>query len=271
MLFRAGGKANKMLDEVIITKAIVSTYLNKLQDNLELDVAIVGGGPSGLVAGYKLARAGRKVAMFERKLSLGGGMWGGGMMMNEIVVQEEAKRVLDEFGVPSSQFQPGYHTADSVTCTTTLASKACLAGLKVFNLVSVEDVMVRDGRVTGLVVNWSAVELAGLHVDPLTIRAKWVIDATGHAAEVLRVIARKVDARLLTASGEVEGERSLWAEVAEANTLINTREAFPGVYTAGMCANAVFGSHRMGPVFGGMLLSGEKAAQEVGRRLDEEG
>jgi len=260
-----------MLDEVIISRAIVSTYLQKLQDHLELDVAIVGGGPSGLVAGYKLARAGRKVALFERKLSLGGGMWGGGMMMNEIVVQEQAKRILDEFGVPSKEFQPGYHTADSVLCSTTLASKACLAGLTVFNLVSVEDVMVRDSRVTGLVINWSAVEMGGLHVDPLTIRAKWVIDATGHAAEVLGVISRKVDARLLTENGRVMGERSLWADVAETNTLGNTREAFPGVYTAGMCANAVFGSYRMGPVFGGMLLSGEKAAQEVHRRLGEEG
>ena len=133
--------------------------------------------------------------------------------------------------------------------------------------MSVEDVMVRDSRVCGLVINWSAVEMAGLHVDPLTIRAKYVIDATGHAAEVLRVIARKVDAELLTKTGAVIGERSLNAEIAETHTLENTREAFPGVYTAGMCANAVFGSHRMGPVFGGMLLSGEKAAAEVAERI----
>jgi len=54
------------------------------------------------------------------------------------------------------------------------------------------------------------------------------------------------------------------------NTLANTREAFGGVFTAGMCANAVFGSYRMGPVFGGMLLSGEKAASMVAERLAAE-
>ena len=98
-----------MLDEIVITKAIIDRYHQKLSDNLELDVAIVGGGPSGLVAGYKLAKAGLKTAMFERKLSIGGGMWGGGMMMNEIVVQQEAKRILDEFEIPCQEYQPGYY------------------------------------------------------------------------------------------------------------------------------------------------------------------
>jgi thiazole biosynthesis enzyme len=256
-----------MLDETIITKAIINRYFDKLTDHLELDVAIVGGGPAGLVAGYKLAKAGRKVAMFERKLSIGGGMWGGGMMMNEIVVQEEARRILEEMDIPCREFQPGYWTADSVLCASTLCSQAAKAGLTIFNLVSVEDVMVREQRVVGLVINWTAVEMAGLHVDPLTVRASYTIDATGHAAEVINVIARKVDAELFTKTGSVVGERSLWAEVAESHTLNNTREAFAGVFTAGMCANATFGSYRMGPVFGGMLLSGEKAAAAVDQLL----
>ena len=35
----------------------------------------------------------------------------------------------------------------------------------------------------------------------------------------------------------------------------------------GMAANAVFGGHRMGPIFGGMLLSGKKVAQDILARL----
>src|SRR5574344_1573299 len=64
-----------MLDETIISRAIIETYMKKLISNLELDVAIVGAGPSGLVAGYYLAKAGKKVAAFERSLAVGGGMW----------------------------------------------------------------------------------------------------------------------------------------------------------------------------------------------------
>ena len=47
-----------------VSKGIISTYFNKLERNLDLDVAIVGGGPSGIVAAYYLAKAGLKVAQF---------------------------------------------------------------------------------------------------------------------------------------------------------------------------------------------------------------
>lgn len=102
-----------MLDETVISRAIIETYMKKLTDNLSVDVAIVGAGPSGLVAGYYLARAGRKVAVFERALAVGGGMWGGGMGFNEIVVQEEGRTVLDDLGIPAMRYQDGYYTIDS--------------------------------------------------------------------------------------------------------------------------------------------------------------
>ncbi|MFP4477405.1 MAG: sulfide-dependent adenosine diphosphate thiazole synthase [Desulfatibacillaceae bacterium] len=259
------------LDEKVISEAIVSEYFKKFKDSLDLDVAIVGGGPSGMTAARYLAERGRKVAMFERKLSVGGGMWGGGMCFNIIVVQEEGKRLLDEIGVPVEKYRDNYYTADAVAATTTLASRACIAGTRVFNCMSVEDVMLRevDGekRITGLVINSSPVEIAGLHVDPLVLECKVVIDATGHAIEVVRTLMRKNDVKLMTPTGDIRGEQSMWAEKAETDTIDNTREVFPGLYVAGMAANAVFGSYRMGPIFGGMLLSGEKVAREIHERL----
>ena len=245
------------MDEVIISKAITETYLKDLLESMEMEVAIVGAGPSGMTAAYYLAKNRVKVAIFERKLSVGGGMWGGGMMFNRIVVQPEGKEILDELGIATEEYQKGYYTADAVEATSTLCSRTVKAGARIFNLLSVEDVMIReDDRITGLVLNWSAVSLANLHVDPLAMRAKLVIDATGHDAEVCRIVARKAGARL-----EIRGEKSMWAEVGETAIVENTKEVCPGLLVAGMAANAVFGSPRMGPVFGGMLLSGKKAAE----------
>jgi len=34
-----------------------------------------------------------------------------------------------------------------------------------------------------------------------------------------------------------------------------------------MSANATFGSYRMGPIFGGMLLSGKKVAELIAKKI----
>ncbi len=251
------------LDDLMVSKAIIERFSQKLLNYLEVDVAIVGAGPAGLMASYALAKKGLKVAVFEKKLSVGGGMWGGGMMFNEIVVQEEGKKILDELGIDSQEYKGGYYTADSIQATTTLASYATKAGAKIFNLISVEDVMVRGERIVGLVLNWTAVNMAGLHIDPLSIKAKRLIDATGHDAELVKILRQKCGARLLTETGEIMGEKSMWADQGEKSILNNTKEVYPGVFVAGMAANAVFGDHRMGPIFGGMLLSGKKVADLI--------
>jgi sulfide-dependent adenosine diphosphate thiazole synthase len=258
-----------VLDERIITQAIIDRYFEKLKESLSIDVAIVGGGPSGLVCAYYLAESGFKVVLFERKLSIGGGMWGGGMMFNEIVVQEEGKKILDEFGIRSKLYNNGYYTADSIEAISTLCSKTVKSGVTIFNLISAEDLILRENRVTGLVLNWTAVEMANLHVDPLTIQSKFVVDATGHATEVVAILQKKNDIKLFTETGKIIGEKSLWAEAAEKDTMANTREVFPGLYVCGMAANATFGSYRMGPIFGGMLLSGEKVASLIMEELKE--
>jgi len=256
-----------MLDEVVISRAIIDRFFKKLIDNLQIDVAIAGGGPAGLTAAYYLAQRKVKVALYEKKLSIGGGMWGGGMMFNEIVVQQEAKKILDEMGIRSEIYQKNYYTADSVEAISTLTSQAVKAGAKIFNCMSVEDVKLTKDKVTGLVINWSAVEIAGLHVDPLTIGAKFVVESTGHGLEVLKIIEKKSGKPLFTKTGKIMGEKSMNAEIAETMTLENTKEIFPNVFVAGMSANAAFGSYRMGPIFGGMLLSGKKVAELILKRL----
>jgi thiamine thiazole synthase len=250
------------LDERIITRAILASQMETLLACTDVDVAVVGGGPSGLAAAAFIGERGLSVVLIEKKLSIGGGMWGGGMMFPRIVVQEEAKRLLDHFSICYTPYADGYYVASSVEAVSKLTAAACDAGVEFLNLMTVEDVMVRqDGRLSGLVINWTPVGMAGLHVDPLTIGCRYAIDATGHDAVVARLIARKSDAI------SVRGEGFMWAERAEANIIGHTREIFPGLVVTGMAANAVAGEHRMGPVFGGMLLSGEYAASLVVKEL----
>jgi thiamine thiazole synthase len=94
-----------------------------------------------------------------------------------------------------------------------------------------------------------------------------VIDATGHASEICHIVVDKLGGRLNTEGGGVMGEKPMWAEVAEKKIMENTKEVYPGLIVAGMAANAVCGTPRMGPIFGGMLLSGKRAAELALERL----
>jgi sulfide-dependent adenosine diphosphate thiazole synthase len=254
--------------EQIVSAGIVDSYFNKLKENLSVDVAIVGGGPSGLVASYYLAKQGFRVALYERKLAPGGGMWGGAMMFNEIVVREDAIHILDEFGITYKRYQEDYYTLDSVHATSALIFHATQAGVKIFNCTTIEDVVFQNNRVSGVVLNWAPVQREQMHVDPLVIMAKAVIDGTGHDCDIARILERKNNIVLNTETGKVMGERSLSIDEAERTTVENTKEIFPGLYVSGMASNGVSGGFRMGPIFGGMLLSGKKVSEIIARDLN---
>ncbi|MFO8054985.1 MAG: sulfide-dependent adenosine diphosphate thiazole synthase [Bacteroidales bacterium] len=254
--------------EQIVSSGIVDSYFSKLKENLSVDVAIVGGGPSGLVASYYLAKQGFKTALYERKLSPGGGMWGGAMMFNEIIVQKTALHILDAFKISYKHYKEDYYLLDSVHATSALIYGASQAGVKIFNCITVEDVVFQEDKVSGLVLNWAPVSREQMHVDPLVIMARAVIDGTGHDCNVARTLEQKNNIRLETATGKVVGERSLSIDEAERTTVENTKEIFPGLYVSGMASNGVSGGFRMGPIFGGMLLSGEKVAGLIAKTLN---
>lgn len=257
-----------MINDVKVARAIIESFTRKLLDHLEVDVAIAGAGPAGLMAAYELAGDGYKVAVFEKRIAIGGGMWAGGIMFNEIVVQSEARKILDELGVPYKQFDDYHFTADAVLTMVTIAEKAMNAGAKIFNGMAVEDLVWNGERVQGFVINWGTIEPLGLPVDPIAIYAKYCIDATGHNAEVTAKLAMKNKVNLNTSTGGIMGEQSMFALKGEMDVVENTKEVYPGLIVAGMASNAVFGGHRMGPIFGGMLLSGKRAAEIIKAKIE---
>jgi thiamine thiazole synthase len=262
-------KESQMAIENAISHAIVKKFSSKFLDNLTVDATIVGGGPSGLVAAKYLADAGISVALFERKLAPGGGTWGGGMLFNEAVVQSDALSILDDFNISYTEIEDakGYYTLDTVEMASGLIFGAMKAGAKIFNSVSVEDIVFKENKVGGLVINWTPVERLGMHVDPLTVIASAVLDGTGHPSEIIKLATEKAGIKIDTETGKVMGEKPMWVDKGEASTVDNTVEYYPGLFASGMSANNVRGGYRMGPIFGGMLMSGKKVAGLIAEKV----
>ena len=127
--------------EKVITRAIVSEFTKQFNEYVESDCIIVGGGPSGLVAGRNIARAGKKVVIIERNNYLGGGFWSGGYLMPKVTVRHPGERVLDELGVPYKVVSEGLVVCDAPHACASLIASACDAGVKIFNMTMLEDLL----------------------------------------------------------------------------------------------------------------------------------
>ena len=92
-----------------VTRAIVEGFSKTFNEYVESDVIIVGGGPSGLMAGKELAKSGIKTLIVERNNYLGGGFWIGGYLMNKITVRAPGQEVLDELGIPYEKVIEGLY------------------------------------------------------------------------------------------------------------------------------------------------------------------
>ena len=250
------------LEETHISKAILEAYYYKLADRITSDVIIVGAGPSGMTAGIYLARAGLKVTILEKRLAPGGGIWGGAIGMNEAVVQDEAISIMEDLDIGFKPASAGLFTVDTVEMAAGLCLRATKAGAVIFNLMTAEDVRIQWDRITGVVVNRTTIGET-LPVDPITFSAGAVIDATGHQAVIANVLHRR---GLLAVSSS--GEGAMDAASSEVFVVDKVAEVFPGLWVCGMSTCALFGGPRMGPIFGGMLRSGRRAADLIRQAFD---
>ena len=249
--------------EKVITRAIVSEFAQEFNEYVECDCIIIGGGPSGLVAGRDIARAGKKVAIIERNNYLGGGFWSGGYLMPKVTVRHPGEKLLDELGVPYKVVSEGLVVCNAPHACASLIASACNAGVRVFNMTMLEDVVIKEDKVCGAVINWSPIaslpkQIAAL--DPVAMEAPVVIDATGHDATVVK----KLEQRGLI---QTKGEGALWIERSEDLIVEYTGEAYPGLIVTGMAVGTVYGLPRMGPTFGSMFVSGEIAAKVALEKL----
>ncbi|GMU24796.1 MAG: hypothetical protein AMXMBFR13_48670 [Phycisphaerae bacterium] len=254
------------LNDEKVSRAIVSAYHEKLLRSLVSEVVIAGAGPSGLMAAALLAAKGLRVVVVERRLTPGGGVWGGAMAMNEVVIQRAALEVLDTLQVRRREASEGLYTVDSVELAAALTLQALRAGAVILNLTTVEDVRVVENRVCGVVINRSGLS-AQLPIDPVVLTARAVIDSTGHDAAVFEMVRRQ---RVPTSGDAPENPREgpMNAPEGERFVVSRTGQVWPGLWICGMTVCAVHHGPRMGPIFGGMLLSGRRVAELVGHALN---
>jgi thiamine thiazole synthase len=241
-----------------VTRAIVREFTKQFEEYVESDCIIIGAGPSGLMAGRNLAKAGKKVLIVERNNYLGGGFWIGGYLMNKVTVRHPAERILDELGIPYKEVSKGLLVADGPHACSKLIAATCDSGVKFANMTAFDDLVLKeDGRVCGAVINWTPISALPREitcVDPVGIESAIMIDATGHDAQVVK----KLEERGLI---KTKGFGAMWVERSEDLIIEHTNEAYPGLIVTGMAVSTLYGLPRMGPTFGGMLLSGEVAAE----------
>jgi thiamine thiazole synthase len=258
------------LRERDITRHIAREYYKEFDQLIESDVIIVGAGPSGLICAHDLATMGFRTLIVEQSLALGGGFWHGGYLMNKATICEPANEILEEIGVPCKRIKEceGMYMVDPPHATGALVAAAYRAGAKVLNLTRVVDLILRrEGVLEGVVVNNTTAEMAGhdiIHVDPIALESKVVVDATGHDAVVVELLHKR------QLYQPVPGNGAMWVSRSEEEVMNRTGEAYPNCFVIGLAVAAVNGTPRMGPAFGSMLLSGRYGAELIKKKLKQE-
>ncbi|KAF1800102.1 Thi4 family-domain-containing protein [Mucor lusitanicus] len=246
-----------------VSREMVTRYMNDMLHYAESDVVIVGCGSAGLSCAWELSKdPSLKIAIIEQSVSPGGGCWLGGQLFSAMVVRKPADKFLDELEIPYEEKENYVVVKHAALFTSTILSKLLMRpNVKLFNATAVEDLIVKNGKVAGVVTNWTLVTLnhnTQSCMDPNVMEAKVIVSGTGHDGPMGASGVKRLES-----IGLIEGNKgmlSLDMNAAEDDIVKYTREVVPGMVVTGMELAELDGAPRMGPTFGAMLISGQKAA-----------
>lgn len=257
--------------EATVNRAMTKRYFADMDRFAETDVVIVGAGSAGLSCAYELSKIApeTKIAIIEQSVSPGGGAWLGGQLFSAMVLRKPADKFVSELGVAFEDEGDYIVVKHAALLTSTLLSKVlAMPNVKLFNATAVEDLVVRSDKdvqggryIGGVVTNWTLVALnhdTQSCMDPNVIECQVVVSSCGHDGPMGAASVKR-----LASLGMLPSHRGMGAldmNTAEDAIVGNTREVVPGMVLCGMELAEVDGSPRMGPTFGAMFISGQKAA-----------
>eukprot|EP00244_Chara_vulgaris_P009820 TRINITY_DN42_c0_g1_i1.p1 TRINITY_DN42_c0_g1~~TRINITY_DN42_c0_g1_i1.p1 ORF type:complete len:374 (-),score=75.43 TRINITY_DN42_c0_g1_i1:828-1949(-) len=251
------------IKESTVSREMTRRYMTDMITYADTDVVIVGAGSAGLSCAYELSKnPDINVAIVEQSVSPGGGAWLGGQLFSAMIVRKPAHIFLDELGVEYDEQDTYVVIKHAALFTSTVMSKLLARpNVKLFNAVAAEDLIVKGGRVSGVVTNWALVSLnhdTQSCMDPNVMEAKIVVSSCGHDGPFGATGVKRLKSIGMVDS--LPGMKALDMNSAEDAIVRLTREVVPGMIVTGMEVAEVEGASRMGPTFGAMMISGQKAA-----------
>ena len=149
----------------------------------EAEVVVAGGGPAGIAAALAAARLGKRVVLLEQTGSLGG--MGTNALVPAVIYQSDGvnwvvgdfcRSIIEEccreMGI--DEVNPGWQEVDAEILKRIYDDRLLKAGVKLFYMIRVADVVVRSGKLESLLVATPH----GLR----KVKGEVFVDATGDAA-----------------------------------------------------------------------------------------
>ncbi|VAH82921.1 unnamed protein product [Triticum turgidum subsp. durum] len=259
------------MKESVASREMIRRYMTDMIADVNTDVIIIGTGSAGLSCAYELSKdPSVNIAIIQRSVSPGGSGWLGSQLFSAMVVRKPAHLFLDELNIEYDEQEDYVVIKHAALFTSTVLSRLLARpNVKLFNGVVVEDLVVKEHRVTGVVTNWALVWMnqdthsqTQSHMDANVMEAKIVVSSCGHEGLFSangKGVKRLEDIGMIKTVPRT-GMEALDTNVSEDAIVGLTREVVPGMIVAGIEVAEIDGPQRMCPTFGATIISGQKAA-----------